>query len=210
MKLDEMIKDEVDKVSNNVKQPKLKPIGGVVTNPEKTPMKKFLGIFLADDLPDVRKHLMTEYVEPAAKDFVAGILLETIHRMFYGNGKTTTNYNTISNSLVRSNTVKTNYSNPSTIVTTSSTTQESQPIRITWDNLVMESRPKAREVIAELQDAIRQYNKVSVMQLYDCLKIPDSIDISDQYMGWTNLDNVPITMVHDGYKVCLPKPVDLR
>jgi hypothetical protein len=208
MKVDEMVKAEVNRVANDVKQPKLKEIGGLVTNPEKSPMRKFLGIFLTDDLPGVRKHLMTDYVYPAAKDFVAGILFETIQRMFYGNGRpTNTNYNNVSNSLVRANTVKTNYANPTTVVSTTTTEQNT---KVTWDNVIMESRQKAREVIAELQGSIRQYGKVSVMQLYDCLKVPDSIDISDQYMGWTNLDNVPILPVPGGFKVCLPKPTDLR
>lgn len=213
MKVDELIQNEVSRIAEPTNLPKLKKISGFVKDPnaEKSPFQKFLGIFLTDDLPGVRKHLLTDYVYPAAKDFVAGILFETIQRMFYGNGKSTstTNYSNVSSSLVRTNTSKTNYANPSTLVTSVQTTpQQSQ--KISWDNIVMKTHSQATQLVAELRDAIRRYDKVSVLQLYDSLEETDSLDVSDQYLGWTNLDSVPIVPFNGGFKVCLPKPEELR
>lgn len=71
--------------------------------------------------------------------------------------------------------------------------------------VIVPSRGDSVKVINGLRDTLDQYGIVTVAQLY--MLINQSVDnFTYHNYGWTNIDNVSVTMTRDGYLIRLPKP----
>lgn len=71
--------------------------------------------------------------------------------------------------------------------------------------VIVPSRGDSVKVINGLRDTLDQYGIVTVAQLY--MLINQSVDnFTYHNYGWTNVDNVSVTMTRDGYLIRLPKP----
>ena len=73
-----------------------------------------------------------------------------------------------------------------------------------YDDVVIESRAEAEEVLSNLIELIEQYDVAKLSDFYDMVGI-DS-DFSDEKYGWTNLSRATVSRVRDGYTIILPKP----
>lgn len=76
-----------------------------------------------------------------------------------------------------------------------------------FDDILLDSRREAEEVLDRMEDLIDTYKIVSVADLYDLVGI--SGNYTDNKYGWTNLRNAYVESHRDGYSLKLPKPLPL-
>ena len=76
-----------------------------------------------------------------------------------------------------------------------------------FEDIILDSRREAEEVLDRMEDLIDTYKIVSVADLYDLVGI--SGNYTDNKYGWTNLRNAYVESHRDGYSLKLPKPLPL-
>lgn len=77
-------------------------------------------------------------------------------------------------------------------------------IRHDFDEIILESRRKAEEVLSYLMDIIVDYGQVTVSDLYDYIGIQSNF--TDEKYGWIDLRGSIPRRVRGGYSLDLPKP----
>lgn len=75
------------------------------------------------------------------------------------------------------------------------------------DELVIDSRKEAEEVINALTDIIERYGEACVFDLYDLVGVPSNP--RDSRFGWKQLDVAEVMKTKHGYKLVLSKPIKL-
>lgn len=76
------------------------------------------------------------------------------------------------------------------------------------DDIILESRVEAEDVISRMKEIIETYGFVRVTDLYDLVGITG--DYTDNKYGWTNIRGAEPVRVRDGYMLKLPKAVPLK
>ena len=189
----------------------LKKIDGYAGELKRSAWRKFKDTFFEEDLPSVKKDIIKDIAIPAIKDLIADIFIGGIERTLFGTG-------------VRSSRrLRTGYSQLARRIAQPSYASyydnRRQPAResevpfdedeTTFKNIVLRDRAAATDLLETLREAIRDYGNVSVAELYEAVD-KESLNFTDNYLGWTNLDNVQIRRVSTGYWLDLPKPVQLQ
>ena len=80
--------------------------------------------------------------------------------------------------------------------------------RLNFDDIILESRGEAEEVLSHLLELVENYGVASVADLYELVGITGSF--TDNKYGWTNLSTASVSRVRDGYLLNLPNatPID--
>ena len=71
------------------------------------------------------------------------------------------------------------------------------------DDVILNTRADAREVLEELDFIIRKYGQASVADLYDLVGIT-GVWTDNQY-GWTSLRSATIRPIRDGFMLVMPR-----
>ena len=74
-----------------------------------------------------------------------------------------------------------------------------------FDEIVLDSRVEAEEVIERLFDLVSRYETATVADLYELVGLPSSH--TDNKWGWTDLQGTGVSRVRDGYLLDLPDPI---
>ena len=72
-----------------------------------------------------------------------------------------------------------------------------------FDEIIIETRGEAEEVLAHLVDLTVDYDQATVADFYDLVGVNSSF--TDNKYGWTDLSRVNVTRVRDGYIINLPR-----
>jgi len=79
--------------------------------------------------------------------------------------------------------------------------------RHTFDDIVLDRRSDAEEVLSNLVDLIDDYGEATVADFYDLVGLNG--EWSDNKYGWDNLGRATVKRVREGYILDLPRPVSL-
>ena len=71
------------------------------------------------------------------------------------------------------------------------------------DDIILDTRQKANEVLDELDWAIHKYGQASVADLYDAVGVTS--DWTDNRYGWTSLRGATIRPVREGFLLVMPR-----
>ena len=77
-----------------------------------------------------------------------------------------------------------------------------------FDDIIIESKPEAEEVLTVLVEAIEMYESCAVADLYEAVGLPT--DFTDHKWGWDNLSSAYVKRDRYGYSLVLPKPEPLE
>ena len=77
-----------------------------------------------------------------------------------------------------------------------------------FDDIIIESKPEAEEVLTVLVEAIEMYESCAVADLYEAVGLPT--DFTDHKWGWFNLASAYVKRDRYGYSLVLPKPEPLE
>lgn len=182
---------------------KKKQITKVTTGTVKTKkneVRKFTDVFISEDIANVKDYIFMDVLVPAIKKAISDIVRNGIDMILYGEA---------GRSKDRRNGDYVSYRSYSD----RDRRDEDRGVRRTrtgfsYDDIVLETRGEAEEVLSQMDDCIREYGLVSVGDLYDLVGISDPNYMKNKY-GWTNLHNAEVIRIRDGYLLKLPKAIPL-
>ena len=161
---------------------------------KKNEVKKLADVFLAEDVRSVKDYIIQDVLIPAAKKAIVEMVDSGINMLIYGESKS-----------------RNKDRRDSRVSYTKYYERERDYERGTrtrvrgydYDDIVLDTRREAEEVLDRMQDLIDTYGMVSVADLYDLVGISGSY--TDNKYGWTHLRSADVQRVRDGYLLKLPK-----
>lgn len=165
---------------------------------KKSEIAKFADVFLQEDVSSVKSYILSDVVIPALKKAISDVVTNGIDMLLYGesgSAKKTTPASKVS--------YRSYYERPNDRYSKS----QSSIKRYNYDEVVLESRGEAEEVLSRMEDLIATYNVVSVADFYDLVDV--SCNYTDNNYGWTDIRNASIQRTRDGYIIRLPRPMPI-
>ena len=161
---------------------------------KKGEVRKLADAFIAEDIKSVKDYIIQDVLIPAAKKAIVEMFDSGINMLVYGESKP-----------------KNRDRNNSRVSYTKYYERERDYERGTrtrvrgydYDDIILDTRREAEEVLDRMQDLIDTYGMVSVADLYDLVGINGSY--TDNKYGWTRLRDADVQRVRDGYLLKLPK-----
>ena len=173
-------------------------VKGKVIKKKQSIGKKMRGMIDGDESADVGSYIVYDVLLPAFKNTLAEMVSGGIEMLLFGErrgsrtdrnrGKSYVSYNTAS---------KQQRPEPS---------QRNRSLH-NFEEIVLESRGEAEEVLSRLVDLVDEYGQVSVADLYDL--VGTTSNFTDNKYGWLNLGRATVSRVRGGYLIDLPKTVVL-
>ena len=192
---------------------------GEVTRKKKSLRRQFRETFVVGDAKTAVRYVTLEVLLPAAKDMVVevgqGFLEKLIYgdnrRRYRGSGYTQhgpggyVNYSRYSTGPMESS----SYSGYVGSRFSSSQRAMSRQARARhdFDEIVLDSRLEAEEVIDKLFELVSRYEAATVADLYELVGLASTH--TDHKWGWTDIRGSGVTRIRDGFLLDLPDPEPL-
>lgn len=187
--------------SDNVTEKKVeKVVTGAVKVKKKSDVRKFADVFISEDISNVKNYILMDVLVPALKKAVSDIVTNGIDMILYG--ETGKSRRTTNASYVSYN----RFSDRRDSVSTSGVRRAT--VGYSYDDITVDTRAEAEEVLSRMGDLIDMYGLVTVADLYDLVGVTGNY--TDNKYGWTNIRNAEPVRVRDGYMLRLPRamPID--
>jgi hypothetical protein len=169
----------------------------------KKPLRKqFAETFIGGDAKTALNYMMFDVVIPGARDMVVDTIMAGLEKLIFGDAR-------------RRGGSTTPQSGPTGVVSYNRYSMGRNPspqralsrrarARHDFDEIVLQSRPEAEEVIDRLFDLVSRYETASVADLYELVGLNSAH--TDQKWGWRDLRGAGVSRVRDGYLLDLPEP----
>ena len=176
-----------------------KIVKGTVKTRKPTFGRKVAKAIFAEELPDVKEHVVWDVVIPGIRDGIRNSLINIVESIFGGginNNRNRgsvvsyrggTNYNSAYNGGVRSRRSEGMYA---------------------FEDVIFDNRGEAEEVLDQLNYNIERYSYVSILDYYDMCGLRTRP--SDANFGWTNLQRATVDRVSGGYLLRLPDVIPIE
>lgn len=174
-----------------------KVVSGEVKTKKKSGASKLKDAFIEDDAKNVGDYILMDVLVPAAKKAISDVVQDGIEILLYG--ETTARKRSTGSRISYNN----YYSQPTRPRERDRERYDTKSY--SYDDIVLESRSDAEEVLNNMFDLIERYGMVSVADLYELVDI--SCKYTDNNYGWTDLGNASVSRVRDGYLLKLPRAV---
>lgn len=190
--------DELEKATKKVE----KVISGTATTRKKSLGRKIAETFSGDDAQTVGHYILFDLAIPAMKNFISDMVSQGIDRLLFGSSRGSS----------RGSSVSSKYSSYNKMYNSRDRDRDerrglSSRARAThdFDDIILETRDEAEEVIEALQALIDEYDVATVADMYDAVDITGSF--VDSQWGWTDLRDVDIRRSgRAGYRIEFPRP----
>ena len=175
-----------------------KIISGNAKSKKKNKIKKLADVFITEDINSVKEYFITDVLIPTVKKAVSDILSNGLDMVFYGER----------GSKKKSGVIRPSYSGYYDKRDERNIGTNKARIGYSYDDIVLDSRGEAEEVLSKMDELISVYGLVSVADLYDLVGISGSH--TDNKYGWTDIRNAEAVRVRDGYLLKLPRALPLN
>lgn len=168
---------------------------------KKSPGKKFLESFIADDAVNIKDYIIYDVLLPALKNTVVDAVTNSIQMIFWGDKRPS------SNTLRSGGKTYVSYGSYSSISSSNNRRDmgAGSRARHNFDDLVLSSRGEAEDVLSQLVDLTIDYGFASIADLYYMTGLQSTP--TDQKWGWRDLSTAYVARVRDGYMIKLPKTI---
>lgn len=174
-----------------------KVVKGSAKPKKKSELRKIADAFIQEDVGTVRNYIFGEVLVPAIKKTFADIVTNALDMFLWGKG---------GSRRPRSSAERISYRNY--YDSPRRTTRESERRRsYDYDDIVLDSREEADQVLARMEELLDDYNMVSVADFYDLVGITGKT--TDNHYGWTDLRDASVVRDRDGYLIKLPRAIAL-
>lgn len=180
-------------------KPKIKKIvTGKVVSKKKSFGSKFKEVFFGEEVGNVKGYILQDVLIPTIKDTISDIIIGSVEMALFGerrfrSGKSKNNsYVSYSNYSYNRNSSKKSSENIS-----------SRNLQYGVNDIILESRGEAEDVLGNMIDIIKDYGVVSVADLYEMVDIPGAF--TDNDWGWFDLSRADVRKVREGYLLVLPR-----
>lgn len=174
-----------------------KVVSGNAKTRKQSEVKKFAGVFLPENITNVKSFIITDVVIPGLKNAIADVvsimLFGEAGRI--GNRKPNGSKVSYQGYYDQKRDDRRNYSRP-------------RAAGFEYDDIIFETRADAELVLDQLDAAIANYGMVSVLDLYDLAGVTCRQYTADKY-GWTDIRNAKVSRVADGYIIQLPRALQI-
>lgn len=180
-----------------------KIISGTAKVKKKNGARKIADVFISEDAANVKSYVLMDVVVPAVKDVLANIVKDSIDMILFGGTKRGGNKrpNGLNSSYV-------SYNRYSDRDDRRYDSRASISSRYDFDNIVIDNKGEAEEVLDRMSELLDTYGMVTVADLCDLVGV--SCDYTDNKYGWTHLRNARTVRVRDGYILDLPRVTLLK
>lgn len=177
---------------------------GTVRTKKKNEMSKLGGMLISEDASKVKSYILMDVLVPTIKKAISDIVKNGVDMILYGEvGQ--------SNKRTYASTVsyRDYYDNGGR-----SASRFDDPPRArtragySFDDVILETRGEAEEVLSSMDELIETYGSVSVADMYDLVGI--SCEYTDNKYGWKNIRTAEPVRVRDGYMLKLPRALPLN
>lgn len=178
-----------------------KVVTGSVKTKKKSGIRKFTDIFIAEDVENVKSYVIGDVLIPALKKALDDIVSDGIHMILYGESG--------GRSSKKNPGTKVSYQKYYDRFEDRSHSNSPRQARgvYDYDDILLESRSDAEDVIDRLTELMDNYEVVSVADFYDTVGVTG--EHTDNKYGWTrrsDICNAPIVRTRDGYIIKFPRP----
>lgn len=188
-------------------RPPVKKItSGRVLTKKKSFGRKLADTFIGEEVMDVKTYIIQDVLVPAIKDTISDVVTGGIDMLLFGErrgkrgqqGSSYTSYSSYYGGGGSRRAVKASSNGP----------QTARSSRYAIEDIILESRGEAEEVLGNMIDTIKDYGMVSVADLYDMVGIPGAF--TDNAWGWFDLGNATVRRVREGYLLVFPRVQSLK
>ena len=176
-----------------------KVVHGRVRTKPKSGVSKITDIFISDDAANVKSYIVMDVLAPAVKKAISDMVRDGIAMILYGESKGRKSSSASGYVSYR------DYSRSDDRDRFRDSRSRSS---YAHDDIILDSRGEAEEVLTRMDELIDTYGNVSVADLYDL--VGKSSEYTDNKYGWTNIRNAEPIRVRDGYMLKLPKALPIN
>ena len=175
---------------------------------KKSLRKQFGDMIVAGDLRGSMGYVLMDVMLPAAKDMIVEAGSQGIERLIFGETRRRSSRNPqagatgyVSYNRMSGPTVASRISGPARAMSRAARSRHN------FDEIILESRTEAEEVIDRLFDLVSRYETATVADLYELVGI--SSTHTDHRWGWLDLHGAGVSRIRGGYLLDLPDPEPL-
>ena len=178
-------KKEVKKEEKKIE----KVVTGSVKKKKKNKVTKLTSVFLPEDVTSVKDYILQDALIPAVKKFIT----DSVDMVLYGE---TGSKKKRSGSFV-------SYRDFSDKRERKGYNDYKSRTMFDYDDIFLESRRDAENVLKQMHDIINDYGILSVADMFDLVGEPANYTMNKY--GWHNIDNAEIVHTREGYKIKMPR-----
>lgn len=177
-----------------------KVVSGTVKTKKKSELAKLSDVFIPGDIQNVKSYIFSDVLVPAIVDAVEDIVTKGIRMLLRGDAGARDRRSTADRvSYVKYYDRKDDFRRTDTSRTRTG---------YNYDDVILQTRGEAEEVLSRMDEIIDTYGVVSVSDLYDLVGVTGNY--TDNKYGWTNIRNAKPVRVRDGYMLDLPKVLPIN
>lgn len=189
----------------NDREPVQKVVTGNVRRKKASVWKRLVRGVVADEPTSVGEFLLLEVLLPGIRDVIFDLGSKGLERSLYGDGRRGNVVSSVrggrSRFATRYDRMADERERPRSLSDRARNTHD-------FDDLILDSRSEALEIIDGLMHLINQYGQASVRDLLDLAGV--TAQPFDAGWGWTSLDSADVRQVRNGFLLILPPTVVLR
>lgn len=177
------------------KEPKkvTKVISGKVQRKKKSEVRKILDAFIPENMDDFKNHVFFDLFIPKIKQLGE----DMFHAFLYGETNSSRRYDS-------SHVSYSSYSkNRGSTYRDTIGRDKSRRSFYNYDELIFDSREKAKTVLESMRNHLEEYDIVTVGDYYDYAG--ETTSNTDYSYGWKSIRTAEVIRVHNGYSIELPK-----
>ena len=177
-----------------------KVVKGEVKIRKKSGFSKLVDTFISEDASNVGSYVLMDVLVPAVKKAISDIVKDGIDMFLYG-GRSggSSSHSTVDRVSYR----KYSDSRPDDRRRDEGSSRRGYE----HDDIVLETRGEAEEVLLQMDALIDTYGQVSVADMYDL--VGKRCNFTDNNYGWRNIRNAEPIRVRDGFMLKLPRPIPI-
>ena len=183
------VKDESKKLE--------KGVNGSVKVRKKSHLKEAL---ISEDASNIKSYIVIDVLIPAIKKAISDIVKNGIEMLLYGDSGRSNGQRSPSSSV----SYRDYYDRRDDRYRPNPSQRQGRSI----DDLVIESRGEAEEVLTRMDELLETYKMVTVADFYDLVGV--TCDYTDNNYGWTSLRSAEVVRVRDGYIIKLPRALPIK
>lgn len=178
-------------------------VSGSAVRRKRSLRKQFKETFVAGDARTAIQYVVFDVLLPAAKDMVVEAGSQGIEKLIFGDSRRRGSTRPPSGptghiSYNRYSTGPSRQTGPQRAISRQSRARQN------FDEIVLDERHEAEEVIDRLFELVDRYETASVADLYELVGL--AAVHTDNKWGWTDLHGAGVTRVRGGYLLDLPEP----
>jgi hypothetical protein len=173
-----------------------KIVKGSAKTKKKSEFRKIADAFIQEDAHTVGSYIFSDVLVPAVKKTFADMVNNSLDMFLWGKSGGRRPRGDAERISYRSY-----YDRPKR------SSGDSERRAYDYDDIILDSKEEAEEVLARMDELLADYKMVSVADFYDLVGITGRT--TDNRYGWTDLRSATIIRERDGYLIKLPRAVAL-